>query len=167
MGRLARGPAAWLLLPATVGTAEVRDLGSFGATCPAPAGRAVPAPPRWIRVEPLRARVNGPADPPMPVATAPRTFVVPLRWPVGAPPILAVVGRDPASLAVVRTLPAGAPVLVVSSTGPVSMDALRDACPRCRIAPAGTSGARRLGILAVPAVIRVVDGVAHATEGTP
>jgi hypothetical protein len=103
----------------------------------------------------------------MPVAATRRAYVVPVRWPAGAPPVVAFLGHDAASLAVVRSLPRGTPVFVLPSEGEHGLEALRLVCPACRLGVAGTAGARRLGIQAVPAVVRVVDGVAHATEGAP
>jgi hypothetical protein len=153
------------LLIATAAHAELRDLGPYGPTCPVP-----DSPPSRVgvrlRVEPGLARVPGPVEPPMPLATR-RTYALPGRWPAGAPPVVAFVGQDAASLATVRTLPAGTPVFVLPSEGATGLAALRQACPACRIGIAGPAGARRLGIQAVPAVIRAADGVAHVTEGPP
>jgi hypothetical protein len=67
----------------------------------------------------------------------------------------------------VRSLPPGTPVFVLPSDGEHGLEALRLACPACRLGAAGTAGARRLGIQAVPALVRVVDGVPHVTEGAP
>jgi hypothetical protein len=101
------------------------------------------------------------------VAPTRRAYAVPVRWPAGAPPIVAFVGRDTASVSVVRSLPPGTPVFVLPSDGEHGLKALRLACPACRLGVAGTAGARRLGIRAVPAVVRGVNGVAHVTEGAP
>jgi hypothetical protein len=154
------------LLIATAGHAELRDLGRYGPTCPVPE-----APPEHstmrVRVEPGLARVPRPVEPPMPIALTRRTYVLPGRWPVGAPSIIAFVGQDAASLAALRALPAGTPVFVVPSEGATGLAALRQACPACRIGMAGPAGARRLGIQAVPAVIRAAGGMAHVTEGPP
>jgi hypothetical protein len=103
----------------------------------------------------------------MSVARGRGTYGVPVRWPAGAPPVVAFVGHDPGSLAVVRSLPPGTLVYVLPSEGKHDLEALREACPVCRFGVAGTAGARGLGIQAVPAVVRVVDGVAHVTEGGP
>ena len=160
--------APWVmaLLTATAVHAEIRDLGNYGPTCPVP-----DAPPshstRRVRVEPGLARVPGPVEPPMPIALTRRTYVLPARWPVGAPPIVAFVGQDVASLAIVGTMPRGTPVFVLPSEDGTELTVFRQACPACRIGTAGSSGARALGIRAVPAVIRAVDGVAHVTEGPP
>jgi hypothetical protein len=161
--------ACWLLgvmtlLIATAAQGEILDLGRYGPTCP------VPDPPPSlsgvrVRVEPGLARIPGPVEPPMPIAPTGRAYVLPGRWPAGAPPLVAFVGHDAASLAMVRALPAGTPVFVLPSEGGTGLEALRQACPACRIGITGTAGARRLGIRAVPAVIRVVDGVAYVTEG--
>jgi hypothetical protein len=152
------------LLVATAARAEIRDLGRYGPTCPVP-----DAPPSLsgvrARVEPGLARIPGPVEPPMPIAPTRRAYLLPGRWPLGAPPLVAFVGHDAASLAMVRALPAGTPVFVVPSEDGTGLEALRQACPACRIGIAGSAGARRLGIQRVPAVIRVVDGVAHVTEG--
>ena len=118
-------------------------------------------------MEPGLARVRGPVEPPMPIAPTRQTYVLPGRWPAGAPPLVAFVGHDAASLAVVRALPPGTPVFVLPSEGGTGLEAFRQACPACRTGIAGSAGARRLGIRAVPAVVRVVDGVAHVTEGVP
>jgi hypothetical protein len=154
------------LLIATAAGAELRDLGNYGPTCPVP-----DAPPAHstmrVRVEPGLARVPGPVEPPMPIAVTRRTYVLPGRWPRGAPPIVAFVGRDVASLAIVGTMPRGTPVFVLLSEGGIELKVFRQACPACSIGTAGSSGARALGIRAVPAVIRAVDGMAHVTEGLP
>jgi len=163
--RVIASSAGLALLIATAGRAEIRDLGRYGPTCPVPA--PPPARPLTVRLEPGLARVRAPMAPPMPIAAARRTYGLPGRWPAGAPPVVVFVGRDGGSLAVVRTLPPGTPVYVLPSEGRTEMDAFRQACPGCRVGMAGTAGARRLGIRAVPAVIRVVDGAAHVTEGPP
>jgi hypothetical protein len=80
---------------------------------------------------------------------------------------VAFVGRDPVSLALVRTLPAGTPIFLLPSDGAMPVEALQQACPGCRLGHAGTAAARQLGIRSLPAVIRVVDGVAWVTEGRP
>ena len=158
--------SAMLLLIATAGHAELRDLGRYGPTCPVP-----DAPPSRVglrvRVDPALARVSGPVEPSMPLTPTRRTYNLPGRWPAGAPSIVAFVGQDAASLATVRALPSGTPVFVLPSAGATGLAALRQACPACRIGMAGPAGARRLGIQAVPAVIRAADGVAHVTEGPP
>jgi hypothetical protein len=155
-----------MLLIATVTRAELRDLGTYGPTCPVPARIASP-PGQTLRIEAGRARVAAPVEVPMPVAATRRAYVVPVRWPAGTLPVVAFVGHDAASLAVVRSLPPGTPVFVLPSDGEHGLEALRLACPACRLGIAGTAGARRLGIQAVPAVVRVVDGVPHVTEGAP
>ena len=76
-------------------------------------------------------------------------------------------GHDAGSLAVVQSLPPGTPVYVLPSEGEHGVEALREACRVCRFGVTGTAGARSLGIQAVPAVVRMVDGVAHVTEGAP
>jgi hypothetical protein len=103
----------------------------------------------------------------MPIALTRRTYALPARWPAGAPPTVAFVGHDAASLAIVGALPPGTPVFVLPSEGATGLEAFRQACASCRIGMAGTAVARRLGIQTVPAVIRAVDGVAHVTEGPP
>jgi hypothetical protein len=155
-----------MLLVATATRAELKDLGTYGPTCPVP---APPTPPsgRKLRIEVPRARVAAPAELPMPVAPTRSAYAVPARWPAGAPPVVAFVGHDTASVLVVRSLPPGTPVFVLPSDGEHGLEALRLACPACRLGIAGTAGARRLGIRAVPAVVRVVNGVAHVTEGAP
>jgi hypothetical protein len=154
------------LLIATAGHAELRDLGRYGPTCPMPDAPSSRVGLR-VRVDPALARVPGPVEPSMPLAPTRRTYRLPGRWPAGAPSIIAFVGQDAASLATVRTLPAGTPVFVLPPEGATGLAALRQACPGCRIGMAGPAGARRLGIQAVPAVIRAADGVAHVTEGPP
>jgi hypothetical protein len=153
------------LVIVTTARAELVDLGGYGPTCPVPAPR--PTRPVTMRVEPERARVRAPVEPPMPNALTRRTYVLAGLWPVGAPPIVAFVTQDAVSLAMVQALPPGTPVFVLPSEGGNGLAALRQACPACRIGLAGPTGARALGIQAVPAVIRVVDGVAHVTEGAP
>jgi hypothetical protein len=103
----------------------------------------------------------------MPVASGRRTYVAPISWPAGAPPVVAFVGHDAGSLAVVRGLPAGTLVYVLPSEGEHGLEALRQACRACQLGVTGTAGARQLGIQAVPAVVRVISGVAHITEGVP
>ena len=104
----------------------------------------------------------------MPVALDRRTYVVPVRWPAGAPPVVAFVGHDARSLAVVRSLPRGTPVYVLPSEGEHGLEALRQACRACRFGGHGDSREpASLGIQAVPAVVRMVDGVVHVTEGAP
>jgi hypothetical protein len=56
---------------------------------------------------------------------------------------------------------------VLPSEGAHGLETIRQACGACRVAVAGLTGARQLGIQAVPAVARVVDGVVHVTEGAP
>jgi hypothetical protein len=157
-----------LVLAATTvaGATEVADLGRFGPTCPVPEVLPVPSGAR-IRLQPARAGVAGPAEPWMPVATARRTFALPTRWPPGTPPLLSFVGRDPGSLAVVRTLPPGTPVFVLPSAGGIAVEEIRRVCPACRLALAGAASARQLGVAVVPVVLRVRDGSAEATEGPP
>jgi hypothetical protein len=151
---------------ATAARAELRDLGRYGPTCPMPDAPSSRVGLR-VRVDPALARVSAPVEPSMPLAPTRRTYRLPGRWPAGAPSIVAFVGQDAASLATVRTLPAGTPVFVLPPEGATGLAALRQACPGCRIGMAGPAGARRLGIQAVPAVIRAADGVAHVTEGPP
>jgi hypothetical protein len=103
----------------------------------------------------------------MPVAVNRRAYVVPVRWPAGAPPVVAFIGHDTRSLAVVRSLPRGTPVYVLPSEGEHGLEALREACRGCRFGITGTAGAQRLGIQAVPAVVHMIDGVVHVTEGAP
>jgi hypothetical protein len=158
-------PGVLALVIATTARAELVDLGRYGPTCPVPDTR--PSRSVKVRLEPERARVGAPVEPPMPSALTRRTFVLPGRWPVGAPPLIAFVGQDAASLAMVRALPPGTPVFVLPSEGGMGLEALRQACPTCRIGVAGPAGARALGIQALPAVIRVVDGMAQVTEGVP
>ena len=159
-------PCVMALLVATAARGEIRDFGSYGPTCPVP-----DAPPSLsgvrVRVEPGLAHVRGSVEPSMPIAPTRRAYVLPGRWPAGAPPLVAFVGHDAASLAMVRALPAGTPVFVLPSEGGTGLEALRQACPTCRIGIAGTEGARRLGVQALPAVIHVVDGVAYVMEGPP
>ena len=157
-------PWVTALLIATAASAELRDLGNYGPTCPVPAFPPSRSGLR-VRVEPGLARVPGPVERSMPLAPTRRTYVLPDRWPAGAPLIVAFVGRDAASLVIVRALPPGTPVFVLPSEDGTGLEPLRQACPACRIGIAGSEGARRLGIQAVPAVIRVVDGVAYVTEG--
>jgi hypothetical protein len=159
-------PCVLALLATTTAGAEIRDLGRYGPTCPVPD----PPPPRSgvrVRVEPGLARIPDPVEAPMPIAPTRRVYVLPGRWPAGAPPLVALVGQDAASLAIVRELPPGTPVFVLSPEGGMGLEVLRRVCPTCRIGIAGTAGARRLGIQALPAVVRVVDGVAQVTEGVP
>jgi hypothetical protein len=158
--------ALGLVATTVAGATELADLGRFGPTCPVPEPPPVPSGAR-IRLQPARAGVAGPAEPSMPVATARRTYTLPTRWPHGTPPLLAFVGRDPGSLAVIQTLPPGTPVFVLPSDGGIAVEAIRRACPACRLARASAASARQLGVAAVPVVFRVRDGAAQATEGPP
>ena len=162
--RIVLGVLALLVPPVT--QADLRDLGTYGPTCPVPAS---PIPPSGVRlrIDPRLARVAAPAETPMPVAPGQRTYIVPVRWPAGTPAIVAFVGHDARSLAVVRSLPPGTPVNVLPSEGEHGLETIRQACGACRFAVTGLAGARQLGIQAVPAVARVVDGVVHVTEGAP
>jgi hypothetical protein len=167
MRRVGRLVLAVVLAATTLaGATELADLGRFGPTCPVPEAPPVPSGAR-IRLQPARAGVAGRAEPPMPVATARRTYALPTRWPPGTPTVIAFVGRDPGSLAVVPTLPPGTPVFVLPSAGGIAVEAIRRACPACRLALAGAASARQLGVTAIPVVLRVRDGAAHATEGPP
>jgi len=165
-GAFRRVLAAGLLLAATTARAELQDLGRYGPTCPVPPSPP-PSPGRRIRLDPVRARVATAPETPMPVAAGRRTSALAVAWPPGAPPVVAFVGRDPVSLARVRTLPTGTLVFLLPSDGETPLEALQQACPCCRMGRAGTAAARQLGIRALPAVIRVVDGVAWLTEGRP
>jgi len=162
--RVVLGVLALLVAPVT--QADLRDLGTYGPTCSVPAS---PIPPSGVRlrIDPRLAHVAAPAEAAMPVAPTRRAYVVPVRWPAGAPPVVAFVGHDAGSLAVVRSLPRGTPVYVLPSEGEHGLETIRQACGACRVAVAGLAGARQLGIQAVPAVARVVDGVVHVTEGAP
>jgi hypothetical protein len=155
-----------LLLVAPAAQGDLRGLGNYGPTCPAPSSLLRSSGAR-LRIDPSLAWVMAARDAPMPVAPGRRAYVAPIPWPVGAPPIVAFVGHDPGSLAVVRGLPAGTPVYVLPSEGEHGREALGQACRACRFSVAGTAGARQLGIRAVPAVVRVVEGVVHVTEGVP
>ena len=117
-------------------------------------------------MEPGLARVRGPVEP----SDADRADAADVR------PARPLAGRRPirSSRSWARTRPAwrscgrcppGTPVFVLPSEGGTGLEALRQACPACRIGIAGTAGARAPRDPAVPAVIRVVDGVAHVTEG--
>jgi hypothetical protein len=155
----------WLSLGATAAEGELRDLGSFGATCPVPPARPA-VPERRVRLEPTSARVPERPGAALPIATARRTYTLAREWPPGAPELLAVVGTDPVSLAVVRALPARTPVLVVGGDA-VATVSIQRACPVCVVSVSGAEGASALGIGAVPSVLRVVDGRAQVTEGPP
>jgi hypothetical protein len=154
------------LLVALVVQADLRDLGTYGPTCPVPASPSRPSGVR-LRIDPRLARVAAPAEASMPVALSRRAYVVAVRWPAGPPPVVAFVGHDAGSLAVVRSLPPGTPVYVLPSEGEHGLETLRQACRACRFGVAGAAGARQLGIQAVPAVARVVDGMVHVTQGAP
>ena len=133
--RVVLGVLALLVAPVT--QADLRDLGTYGPTCPVPAS---PIPPSGVRlrIDPRLARVAAPAEAAMPVALGRRTYVVPVRWPAGAPPVVAFVGHDAGSLAVVRSLPPGTPVYVLPSEGEHGLETIRQACRACRVAVAGT-----------------------------
>ena len=162
--RLLVGGIALLVAPRV--EADLRDVGTYGATCPVSPASSATSHAR-LRIDPGLAHVAAPPDAPMAVARDRRTYRLPVRWPAGTPPVVAFVGHDPGSLAVVRALPPGTPVSVLPSEGDHGLAALREACRACRVEVTGTAGARRLGIQAVPAVVRVVEGVAQVTEGTP
>jgi hypothetical protein len=154
------------LLIATAARAELVDLGRYGPTCRVPPPVSTSSGARF-RIDPGLARVAVPPDAPLPIAAGRRSYVMPVRWPAGVPAVVAFVGHDAGSLAVVRGLPAGTPVYVLPSEGEHGLEVLRQACPACRFGVSGTAGARQLGIQAVPAIVRVINGVVHVTEGTP
>ena len=155
-----------IMLAAPGVEADLRDVGTYGPTCPVPPTPSASSGVR-VRIDPGLARVAAPPDAPMPVAVHRRIYALPVRWPAGTPPVVAFVGHDPGSLTVVRALPPGTPVYVVPSAGELELDVFRQACPACRVSVTGTAGVRRVGIQAVPAVVRVVEGVAQVTEGAP
>jgi hypothetical protein len=114
--RVVLGVLALLVAPVT--QADLRDLGPYGPTCPVPASPIPPSGAR-LRIDPRLARVAAPTEAAMPVALSRRAYVVPVRWPAGAPPVVAFVGHDAGSLAVVRSLPRGTPIYVLPSEGDV------------------------------------------------
>lgn len=160
--------AALGVLLAPAAGAQLRDAGTFGATCPAPPPVGPPTAGR-LRLPPAGAPRPSPDGPGLPVAATVtrRVLAVPGGWPAGAPPAIALLGADAASLAVARALPAGAAVYVVPPARPALLAALRAACPGCVVGPAGPGLARALGIRAVPAVVRRTGDTAELVEGAP
>jgi hypothetical protein len=87
--RVVLGVLALLVAPVT--QADLRDLGTYGPTCPVPASRSHP--PACVSGSTPDSRVvaRGGRDA---GRAGSRTYVVPVRWPAGAPPVVAFVGHD-------------------------------------------------------------------------
>jgi hypothetical protein len=157
---------ALLTMAATAAHAQVRDAGSFGPTCPVPADAAAGSPARLT----LPERPLGPSEPTapgLPRASGVARRVVALRGAAlpGVPAVIALVGTDPESLAVVRRLPRGSLVLVLPPAGAADLARVGQACPACRVGPGRAESARALGVLAYPAVLRVSGRTIEITEG--
>lgn len=166
-GRL--GAALLILALAPAGHAQVRDLGTFGIICPVPPRAAPPAAvgltlPQFSAAAPSLGRAPGL---PLAVRRERREFARPGGWPAGAPRVVAVVGEDPGSDAVVRSLPAGAVVLVLPPARPETLARLRSACPGCVVGPSGAGAATALGVRAYPAVVRWTGAALEIVEGEP
>jgi hypothetical protein len=157
---------ALLALAATAAHAQVRDAGSFGPTCPVPADVSGG----------ISARLTLPARPLSPPAPTPPELpraieitrrVVALRGTAlpGTPTVVAVVGTDPESVAIVHRLPRGSLVLVLPPASAAELAQVGRACPTCLIAPGRTESALALGVRAYPAVLRVSGRIIQITEG--
>lgn len=156
-----------LALPAS-GLAQLRDVGAFGETCPAP---PLPPAPAGARLELPGAPTSAPLPetPWLPLAHTVSRRVLPHRggWPVNAPHVLAILGEDPGSLTVARDLPNGTAVYVLPPARPETLARVRGACPRCVVGPGGGVAVTALGVRAYPAVIRWTGTVVEIVEGAP
>ncbi len=157
---------ALVALVATAAHAHVRDVGTFGPTCPVPAPASGGGPARLA----LPARPLGPPAPTapgLPRATGVARRAVALRGTAlpGTPAVVAVVGTDPESLAVVRRLPRGSVVLVLPPAGAADLAQVGRACLACLVWPGRADTAQALGVRAYPAVLRVSGRTIEITEG--
>jgi hypothetical protein len=157
---------ALLGLGAVAAHAQVRDVGRFGPTCPVPAHASDGRPARLT----LPARPLGPPAPTapgLPRASEVTRRVVALRGTAlpGTPAVVAVVGTDPESLAVVRRLPRGSLVLVLPPADAADRAQVGRACPACRVGPGRAESAQALGVRAYPAVLRLSGRAIEITEG--
>lgn len=156
-------------LAAPFAGAQLRDLGAFGPTCPL----EMPPPPSRPR-----ARLSLSDKPPERLRVTTRLEFAPgLRkrrivpsktpWPPGAPTTLAFVGTDPASLEIVRALPAGSGVYVVSIESWQEVRAIEAVCPRCLIQPGSDAVAALFGLTHYPALVQWTGREFVVTEGLP
>ncbi len=154
---LAHGPAA----------GQLRDVGAFGPACPVTGAEA----PEWANV-----RLSLPERPPEGVRVATRLEFAPglrrervLRstppWPVGAPATFAFVGTDPPSLQVVRGLPPGSGVYVVSMSGWQDVRTVQALCPTCLVQPGSDATAALFGVTRYPALVRWTGREVVVVEG--
>lgn len=157
-----RGSALGLAVLAVCGlgippaSAQLRDLGTFGPTCPI--HTVPPASGPGVRLF-LRER------PPERVTVATRLAYAPgirqrrilpssLPWPTGAPTTLAFVGTDPASLQVVRSLAPGSGVYLVSMTGWQDVKTVQGLCPTCLVQPGSDAAAALFRLTRYPALVQ-------------
>lgn len=137
-------------------SAQLRDLGVFGPTCPIegpeaprrPSGRLSLAerPPERLTVTTRLELAPG--------LRRQRVLQGPGAWPAGAPSTLAFVGTDPASLEVVRTLPPGSGVYLISMRSWQDVRAVQGLCPRCLVQPGSDATAALFGLTHYPALVR-------------
>lgn len=138
------------------GSAPLRDLGAFGPTCPI-AGPEAPRRPsgRLSLTErsPERLTVTTRLEL-APGLRRRRVLQGPLAWPAGAPSTLAFVGTDPASLEVVRTLPPGSGVYLISMRSWQDLRVVQGLCPGCLVQPGSDATAALFGLRHYPALVR-------------
>ena len=137
------------------GSAQLRDLGAFGPTCPIegpeaprrPSGRLSLAerPPERLTVTTRLGFAPG--------VRRQRVLQAPRAWLAGAPSTLAFVGTDPASLEVVRALPPGSGVYLVSMRSWQDVRAVQGLCPTCLVQPGSDATAALFGLTHYPALV--------------
>lgn len=148
-------------------SAQLQDLGSFGPTCPIHTVPPASGP---------RVRLSLPERPPESITAVTRLEYAPgirqrrvlqsnVPWPSGSPTTLAFVGTDPASLHVVRSLPPGAGIYLVSMTGWQDVRTVRDLCPRCLVQPGSDATAALFRLTRYPALVQWTGRELVVTEG--
>jgi len=155
---LARGVAALAVSGLAHGPAagQLRDIGAFGPACPITRAEASQG---------ANVRLSLPERPPEGLRVTTRLEFAPgLRrervlqngppWPAGVPVTLAFVGTDPASLQVVRGLPPGSGVYVVSMSGWQDVRTVQALCPTCLVQPGSDATAALFRLTSYPALVR-------------
>ena len=89
----------------------------------------------------------------------------PVAWPAGAPSTLAFVGTDPASFEVVRGLPPGSAVYLLSMRSWQDVRAVQQLCPTCLVQPGSDATAALFGLMHYPALVRWTGRELVVTEG--
>ena len=148
-------------------SAQLRDLGAFGPTCPI-AGPEAPRRPsmRLSLAErpPERLTVTTRLEL-APSLRRQRVLQGPGAWPAGAPSTLAFVGTDPASLEIIRALPPGSGVYLVSMRSWQDVRVVQGLCPGCLVQPGSDATAALFGLTHYPAVVRWTGRELVVTEG--